>query len=527
MLLLLLFACQDPPCADLSELGLDPNAELQPGLDADFPDFALGVEYIATGVASAYGDEGLGSQWAKTRLEAFRWEEVEPRKPRGGEHDYDWSCPDAQVAEWQQAGVEWIQSYFTPFNPWAMEGRLNYAPKEQHREDFEAWVEALIERYDGDGEDDMPGLVRPVDHWVFGGEWTGFWPGGDADAYLDTLALARGAALEASEDVKLGLVPFFMIDVFEGNEPTDAEIEARWAEDPKGDRHDLASHLALLERPELYDYVNVHSLGDYTELAPTLRWLRAELDARGGGDLPIWIDDAFPMHFLANNGYRPAWYPTTEENYDAVYAVLLAVADDLEGAGPEAAWVRREAARGAVKKAVTALGEGYVGIQLGNTTDWMSSEDLRLRNSAVSLIGAAAMMGMIDVRHPDGMGLWDVLVPGDRRPAWFAFQLTRAQLEGGRWTQRERVGDTVGVRGYHLTRADAELWVLWHEDGALQLPGEAEPVARYTLEVGEGDVEVTLAPVEPGVEGWETETLSPVEGALDLLLDETPVFIRR
>ncbi len=30
---------------------------------------------------------------------------------------------------------------------------------------YEAWVEALVERYDGDGADDMPGLARPVLAW--------------------------------------------------------------------------------------------------------------------------------------------------------------------------------------------------------------------------------------------------------------------------------------------------------------------------------------------------------------------------
>jgi len=30
---------------------------------------------------------------------------------------------------------------------------------------YQRWIEAVVERYDGDGEDDMPGLVRPVKAW--------------------------------------------------------------------------------------------------------------------------------------------------------------------------------------------------------------------------------------------------------------------------------------------------------------------------------------------------------------------------
>ena len=32
-------------------------------------------------------------------------------------------------------------------------------------EEYETWVKAVVERYDGDGTDDMPGLGQPVTHW--------------------------------------------------------------------------------------------------------------------------------------------------------------------------------------------------------------------------------------------------------------------------------------------------------------------------------------------------------------------------
>lgn len=30
---------------------------------------------------------------------------------------------------------------------------------------YTAWVTAAVERYDGDGVDDMPGLLAPIRHW--------------------------------------------------------------------------------------------------------------------------------------------------------------------------------------------------------------------------------------------------------------------------------------------------------------------------------------------------------------------------
>ncbi|MCB9766037.1 MAG: hypothetical protein H6739_40050 [Alphaproteobacteria bacterium] len=514
---LLLLACAQPTCPSLDDLGLDPGLTAQPGPETAFPDFALGVEYNATGLASAYGRDGLNARWAKTRLEAFEWGMVEARRGQ-----YDWSCPDAQIGEWQQAGVEQLQSYFTSKSSWGSRGVLDYVPKDADRDAFLDWVEALIERYDGDGVDDMPGLVRPVRHWVFGGEWTGFWPSGDADSYLDLMADVRQSAQAASDEVLLGSIPFFMIDVFEGNEPTEEEIEARWQDDPPGDRHDLESHLAILDGHALFDYVNVHSLGDYTELPPTHAWMQGELEARGA-DLPIWIDDAFPAHFLANNGTRPAWYPTTEENYDAVYAVLQAVAEDPEGQSAETAWIRAETAKGTVKKAVTALGEGFVGIQIGNTVDWMSADNVALRRSNVSLIGAAAMMGMIDAEHPEGLSLGAVLVPGPERPAWHAFDLVQQLLGDEPWDTVERIGGTTGLRGYRLERGARTLWVVWSEDGVLQLPGEAESTETLRLETDAAAVMVTVTPTTDG--GWASETVEAVNGEVELTIGEAPVFV--
>ena len=75
----------------------------------------------------------------------------------------------------------------------------------------------MMERYDGDGVDDMPGLLAPVRHWVIGGEWTGFWPSGSAQDYLELLELTRTAARDAYPEVLLGTIPFMLYDVFEGN----------------------------------------------------------------------------------------------------------------------------------------------------------------------------------------------------------------------------------------------------------------------------------------------------------------------
>ena len=45
-------------------------------------------------------------------------------------------------------------------------------------EDMDHWiryVNAFVERYDGDGIDDMPGLTGPVKHWQVENEWLLSW----------------------------------------------------------------------------------------------------------------------------------------------------------------------------------------------------------------------------------------------------------------------------------------------------------------------------------------------------------------
>ena len=529
-------ACGNPiyECPTLDELGLDTSVTATPGPDVDFPPFTLGVEYIQTGLASLYAGTGLRA--AKTRLEVFEWGTSEPRAPSGTAHAYDWRCTDAQVGEWQQAGIVDIQSYLSPLNRWGSTSvRTDLRPSDRHLDSYRAWVNALIERYDGDGDDDMPGLVRPVRHWVVGGEWTGFWPGDDASAYLELLEITREEARAASSDVLIGTIPFMMVDVFEGNEPTDAEIEARLVDPPPGYRNSTSGMLEILDRDDLYDYVDVHALGDYTELPPLMAWMRAELDARGV-DKPVFIDDAFPMSFLANAAGWGPWYPADEQDtYDAAYAVLEDIAR-LRDDGSGEAWVRAAAARGTVQKAVTALGEGYAGIQVGNTEDWMSDDGPALRRTTVRFIGGAAMFGAADVTHPDGYDLQHVRVPGARRAAWYALALLSDALLGLGATGDEaadaalpytatRLGGATGVRGYKLERNGEELWVVWVEDGVLQLPGEALATETASLDVGEGVSAVRLTTTPTTAADPDTEDLAVTEGVATFTLSEDPVFV--
>lgn len=86
--------------------------------------------------------------------------------------DWDWSVPDAVVQRAQEHDI----SLFVTLQPrMAPEARgapgvmVPLVPKEE----IDAWrtfVRRTVERYDGDGVDDMPGLTLPVYAWEVGNE---------------------------------------------------------------------------------------------------------------------------------------------------------------------------------------------------------------------------------------------------------------------------------------------------------------------------------------------------------------------
>ena len=65
------------------------------------------------------------------------------------------------------------------------------------------FVEKIVERYDGDGIDDMPGLTLPVLVWEFGNEVESFCGNYDPDNYLRDLDITRRAINEACSNCQL------------------------------------------------------------------------------------------------------------------------------------------------------------------------------------------------------------------------------------------------------------------------------------------------------------------------------------
>jgi hypothetical protein len=478
----------------------------------------LGIEYAPPALASAFADSGASS--AKPYPDDGDWGNMQA----GPDSPYKWDRIDRFVQAYQQAGFSHLSLIITARALWAASDPPtlghpgDFFPKPESEDDYATYVRAFVERYDHDGVDDMPGLRSPVTLFGFEPEYSTFWPG-DAESYMRLLQLAYPAVKAANPNAEVMAAGLLMTDVFNGY-PTPAEVEARLRHpDPRIFDKSLDDIALLLDHPELFDVLDVHSLGDYTEIPPTVRWLREQMNLRGY-QKPIWIGDSFGGAGL--NGWGPATCPAGPKSgwlaYPATEADRCRVAEALrELAAPsdpqhEAAieWIRAESAAGVVRKVVVAAGEGLAGINMGNVEDW---EPLMLTQGGA---GTSPWQGMVDR---------DLLTRKflGYRPAYYALVQVADIIR--RYTHIERVaGSDDRVYVYRFSLEDGQsVWVAWADTG-LWLPDAPMTTRPVRIAVGTDQPLRVEWVVTHGSEA-AVDQVTPSGGEVTLDLGQLPVFI--
>jgi hypothetical protein len=423
---------------------------------------------------------------------------------------------DAFVGEFQTAGFSDLVLSLKSHNRWAASDpllRTSVVPRAEYLDDYAAWVGAVVERYDGDGRDDLPGLARPVRIYEIGSEFSSYEPEPVAD-YLVMLERAYCAAHRADPEVLVAHAALLTTTAFKDH-PDPSDYEAAFAAvDRRVMTHNLADIHALLDRPDVFDLVNVHALGDPYELEDLAAWLGYEMQARGYRK-PIIVSDTSTTPFIA-------WGTATACNLSPQQMGLIippATEDDrcrLAGyfkqllAGDQATlrWTQAFAAQDTVKRVVVAAEQGYALID-------------------TAFVGDLEVLKLPVFQAAGGTGAWAGMLDPARneyRPSYYALRQVAHYLAGYDAVQRLPFADP-GVRVYQITRAVRQSWVAWYEPGTLSLPGDPAPHVSVDLTTGLARVTLEPAITAYGQTAPARTSQASAGGVVTLDLTPLPLFI--
>jgi|GEM_PF-5017701 len=122
----------------------------------------------------------MNTTWERPHPGPFYWNSVQS----SADASYDWSTIDQYVTT-SQAIAQNIMATIWPYADWDQSGTYTALTDEQtssfpeigayrhapvDTEAYQAFVQAMVERYDGDGIDDMPGLTQAINTWEVANE---------------------------------------------------------------------------------------------------------------------------------------------------------------------------------------------------------------------------------------------------------------------------------------------------------------------------------------------------------------------
>ncbi len=483
----------------------------------------IGLEYalldnprLVGGMANAFAETGIPGM--KHYVEAVQWGKMQT----GPDEDIDFETFDLFVREYQARGFTELTIALKPHSRWASKDvRLltstNGSPKPEYEDLFQEWVTAVVERYDGDGVDDMEELRWPIRYVEIGNEFSSYQPE-PVEEYLHTLRLAYEAAHRASDDVLIGHAAFLFAPVnMEVDDPS--EYDTVWERTRRVDNHHgIADIRAILDAPDAFDFINIHNLGEPYEIEHVMRWIEYETGLRGY-EKPVVISDTTPTSYI---GWGPAnrctgqplgllGSPAKEEDRCRLAAFFTRLLDR----DPETLdWTRGFVAADLVQRAIIAAEQGVRVINLAFVTDifWLTQKPM---NAGA---GISAWGGAIRINPWTGRVL-------EHFPAFYAIQQMMGHLTGVRSIVRVDHEDE-RVRLYRIERDDdRHLWIAWMNPMRALLPEDRAPSMDVELEI-DGPV-LTLEPVITAMSQTapRRSTARTSDGVLSATLTHTPVYI--
>jgi hypothetical protein len=513
-------------------------------------DFLFGVGYATKNLAAPFAD--LGALQAKPNYKITRWQNIEPTQPVT-DHIYTWDELDAMVLEYQTKAFSETHLTLQSKSPWGAEGDcpLNDCkpglPKPGHWEDYRDYVRAVVERYDHDGTDDMPGLIYPVRQYEIETEADNWWPipcpnvtdpeneiPERASTYLQLLEAAQSAAREAYPEVEILPGAMLFYGLFSG-EPDAATINARRLENDTIDCL-VTFNEEVLRHPELFDAVEFHFLGDdYREIAATIHWLREQMQLNGY-QKPIYPTDLPTAPALVPTSiYTEAFhlYPQdiAEDYLDIIHDNIMTDTVSQEYLDIRT-WYAGEQADFTVKLLLSAMEADAAGVQLATMTDfpWMFCLPLTWFPNFYAL-WSWGVHGMIDVEwnpfvwcFPFGGFVYEQPRPVFHTLRWFIANLGEFEsVERLELTPTEP--ENIELYAYQVSVEDRSIYVLWAEDGVGQVMGEPKSTVNLVLPASSPTITVTHTITQAGQTEPAVETIETTGNQVSLTIGESPIFI--
>ena len=477
----------------------------------------IGVEYVFPGLADDFAETGIEA--VKPFPEAIMWEKMQ----KSAESAIDFSVTDRFVKEYQKAGFENIFLTLRSRSKWASKDYItNHSPKKEFIQLYAKWIESVVERYDKDGTSDMPGLIKPVVYFEIGSEFSSYEPEPVED-YIEMLKVAYKAAHSASKDAIVLHVPFLTTTAFKDHsEPQDYE-KAFAKVDKRIMFHSLEDIRVILDNYQIFDAVNIHSLGNPIEIEDNIKWLNYEMNLRGYKK-PIIISDTAVTPFIGWGGATDCEKkipkqgiiisPATEKDRCRLAEYFKKL---IEGDQEYLKWVRAFCGADIVKM-VTVAAEQKVA--LINTS---FTEDFELAQTEIfsAAAGNASWSGMTKVKMNYIENKHEVV---EKYPSFYALKQIAGYLKD--YNSIERIPfEEKGIRLYKVYNENGYFFIAWFEPDNLVLPGDMIPKTKLKLNVKAEKIIVENLITVIGQQNPIEETQSISNGVLEIDLTSTPVFI--
>jgi hypothetical protein len=355
----------------------------------------------------------LGAHWTRSNLQLF-WDIVEPTLGAG----YSWSNAmnsDRIVTRMYAEGnaVNWVGVFHEGGQ---RQGSTKPAARNpvDYPAEYQAFVRAAVERYDGDGKDDAAQGVR-VKYWQAGNELEGWIRAGRTVAdYIKYVKLIREAARAADPEAKIVLIA-----------PTDG-MQADST---------LTQIIDGLAPDKAFDAIDVHHWRPALEYKMSaVAAYRKQLDARGLSSVEI---------FSCEHG---TWQGQPQGR-----------------SGAEPLQSEQDQARSLVRRFVYNLNNGLDKLFWNNLMEWN-----RFAGNAGSMFNS---MGLVT----DGQGQGeDPARFNTERVAYFSYKMLAERIDTHVAKKRGAMGEAdqnAGVYGYAYERLSdgKKRYIVWSDTGTVSL----------------------------------------------------------